>query len=63
MQEAALRRFVEWSADVAKITKIDVYRADYGGSRAAQRHTAPYYFTAMEDFIWGQAARGVKTGR
>jgi hypothetical protein len=49
--EQALRRFVEWCANTAHIGSIDVYRGDFNAPLAANRHTAPYFFGILEDFL------------
>ena len=38
-------------AETAKIDKIDVYRSDYGALAPSQRHTMPYYFDILEQFL------------
>jgi hypothetical protein len=33
------------------IDKVDIYRADYNGLEPSQRHTQPYYFDVLENFL------------
>jgi hypothetical protein len=51
--EPDLRQFAQWSASVARVGSIDVYRTDFNsisGDRS-WRETAPYYFGVLAEFL------------
>jgi hypothetical protein len=52
--EPDLRSFAQWSASVARVGAIDVYRTDFNsvGDRS-WRETEPYYFDVLEGFLNG----------
>lgn len=62
--EQALRRFVDWCANTAHIDSVDIYRGDFNAPLAANRHTAPFFFGVLEDFLHPPVAKfeGARTG-